>query len=214
MISDDDLYTLAIFLGSLAMLLIVLYHFLEVNAVDDGPMQSENEASSKSPPQAQSRATAKSNAQRYYIPDTQIAIDFWHQAPWIPREDVLMCIIEAFSKIFGTKPTDTIPGLSTFYYKRSSFIHVQDLNPTVGRAHTYQDLANTLRGIGEYMTLFNMFRTTEFQVWEITPTAELKIGSGGVGGRMGLQATDVVSTELAVETGTPACNRGNKHCVT
>jgi len=36
MISDDDLYRLAIFLGSLAMLLIVLYHFLEVNAKDDG----------------------------------------------------------------------------------------------------------------------------------------------------------------------------------
>ncbi len=32
MISDNDLYTLAIFLGSLAMLLIVLYHFLEINA--------------------------------------------------------------------------------------------------------------------------------------------------------------------------------------
>ena len=37
MISDDDLYKLAIFLGSLAMLLIVLYHFLEVNAKDDVP---------------------------------------------------------------------------------------------------------------------------------------------------------------------------------
>ena len=35
MISDNDLYSLAIFLGSLAMLLIVLYHFLEVNAVED-----------------------------------------------------------------------------------------------------------------------------------------------------------------------------------
>lgn len=35
MISDDDLYRLAIFLGSAAMLLIVLYHFLEVNAVDE-----------------------------------------------------------------------------------------------------------------------------------------------------------------------------------
>ena len=35
MISDDDLYKLAIFLGSLAMLLIVLYHFLEVNADKD-----------------------------------------------------------------------------------------------------------------------------------------------------------------------------------
>jgi hypothetical protein len=31
MISDDDLYRLAIFLGCTAMLLIVVYHFLEVN---------------------------------------------------------------------------------------------------------------------------------------------------------------------------------------
>ena len=36
MISDNDLYTLSIFLGSCAMLLIVLYHFLEVNAQDSG----------------------------------------------------------------------------------------------------------------------------------------------------------------------------------
>lgn len=35
MISDNDLYSLAIFLGSAAMLLIVLYHYLEVNAVDE-----------------------------------------------------------------------------------------------------------------------------------------------------------------------------------
>ncbi|KAI9703774.1 MAG: hypothetical protein M1836_007544 [Candelina mexicana] len=34
MISDADLYSLAIFLGSVAMLLIILYHFLEVNAED------------------------------------------------------------------------------------------------------------------------------------------------------------------------------------
>ncbi|GAD97721.1 hypothetical protein THITE_2123767 [Paecilomyces variotii No. 5] len=32
MITDDELYRLAIFLGSAAMLLVVLYHFLEVNA--------------------------------------------------------------------------------------------------------------------------------------------------------------------------------------
>jgi hypothetical protein len=32
MISDADLYRLAIFLGSSAMLMIVLYHFLEVNS--------------------------------------------------------------------------------------------------------------------------------------------------------------------------------------
>ncbi|KAB5582487.1 Oligosaccaryltransferase-domain-containing protein [Coniochaeta sp. 2T2.1] len=35
MISDDDLYRLAIFLGSVAMILIVLYHFLEVNTKAD-----------------------------------------------------------------------------------------------------------------------------------------------------------------------------------
>ena len=35
MITDNQLYTLAIFLGSAAMLMIVLYHFLEVNSSDD-----------------------------------------------------------------------------------------------------------------------------------------------------------------------------------
>ncbi|KAF2189735.1 hypothetical protein K469DRAFT_562659 [Zopfia rhizophila CBS 207.26] len=39
MISDSQLYTLAIFLGSAAMLLIVLYHFLEVNSEDHAPAQ-------------------------------------------------------------------------------------------------------------------------------------------------------------------------------
>ncbi|KAF2202740.1 hypothetical protein GQ43DRAFT_368450, partial [Delitschia confertaspora ATCC 74209] len=34
MISDSQLYTLAIFLGSASMLLIILYHFLEVNSED------------------------------------------------------------------------------------------------------------------------------------------------------------------------------------
>ncbi|KAF7505582.1 hypothetical protein GJ744_000662 [Endocarpon pusillum] len=35
MISDSTLYSLSIFLGSLAMLLIILYHYLEVNSHDD-----------------------------------------------------------------------------------------------------------------------------------------------------------------------------------
>lgn len=61
MISDDDLYTLAIFLGSLAMLLIVLYHFLEVNAKDDDrPAQSDEKVASKATPQTHGRATSKS----------------------------------------------------------------------------------------------------------------------------------------------------------
>ncbi|KAJ9149265.1 hypothetical protein NKR23_g4446 [Pleurostoma richardsiae] len=40
MISDDDLYRIAIFLGSAAMILIILYHYVEVNATEDS---SENE---------------------------------------------------------------------------------------------------------------------------------------------------------------------------
>lgn len=35
MITDNQLYSLAIFLGSAAMLMIVLYHFLEVNSNDN-----------------------------------------------------------------------------------------------------------------------------------------------------------------------------------
>jgi oligosaccharyl transferase complex subunit OST4 len=40
MISDDELYRLAIFLGSAAMLLIILYHFLEINAVEEPEVNS------------------------------------------------------------------------------------------------------------------------------------------------------------------------------
>jgi oligosaccharyl transferase complex subunit OST4 len=35
MITDEQLYSLALFLGSAAMLLIILYHFLEVNKKND-----------------------------------------------------------------------------------------------------------------------------------------------------------------------------------
>lgn len=44
MISDNDLYRLAMFLGSCAMMLIVLYHFLEVNSRDDEADGQQNNA--------------------------------------------------------------------------------------------------------------------------------------------------------------------------
>jgi oligosaccharyl transferase complex subunit OST4 len=48
MISDGSLYSLAVFLGSAAMLMIVLYHFLEINAKDTKdvatPLSSERKA--------------------------------------------------------------------------------------------------------------------------------------------------------------------------
>ncbi|KAF2460818.1 Oligosaccaryltransferase-domain-containing protein [Lineolata rhizophorae] len=46
MISDTSLYTLAVFLGSASMLLIVLYHFLEVNAKDTAALSDERKADS------------------------------------------------------------------------------------------------------------------------------------------------------------------------
>ncbi|KAJ5256786.1 hypothetical protein N7478_012890 [Penicillium angulare] len=53
MISDGDLYRLAIFLGSCAMMMIVLYHFLDVNARDDEettvPKQTKNTTTSTVP---------------------------------------------------------------------------------------------------------------------------------------------------------------------
>jgi oligosaccharyl transferase complex subunit OST4 len=54
MISDTSLYTLAILLGSGAMLLIVLYHFLEINAKDDGTVSKEKPVAIT--PQAQTKA--------------------------------------------------------------------------------------------------------------------------------------------------------------
>ena len=51
MITDDGLNSLAIFLGSLAMLLIVLYHFLEVNAIEGDRVSTtdgKNAAAAKS----------------------------------------------------------------------------------------------------------------------------------------------------------------------
>lgn len=64
-------------------------------------------------------------------------------------------------------------------------MHIQDLNPTVEKYHTYADLATTLRGVGEYMTQYNKFREMEFQVWSISPQGTWKIGSGAVGGSTG-----------------------------
>jgi len=45
MISDASLNTLAIFLGSLAVLMIILYHFLEVNARDSDSPSTDKESS-------------------------------------------------------------------------------------------------------------------------------------------------------------------------
>jgi hypothetical protein len=57
MISDDDLYRLAIFLGSCAMMMIVLYHFLDVNAIEEETADTVSQKAEDSAPLA-STATA------------------------------------------------------------------------------------------------------------------------------------------------------------
>ncbi|KAF2833259.1 hypothetical protein CC86DRAFT_365207 [Ophiobolus disseminans] len=47
MITDSQLYSLAIFLGSAAMMLIVLYHFLEVNSEEHAALANPKVATAK-----------------------------------------------------------------------------------------------------------------------------------------------------------------------
>ncbi|KAF2496265.1 uncharacterized protein BDZ99DRAFT_464332 [Mytilinidion resinicola] len=42
MISDNTLYSLALFLGGLSMLLIVLYHFLEINSEEHKALKAKS----------------------------------------------------------------------------------------------------------------------------------------------------------------------------
>ncbi|KAI9832256.1 MAG: hypothetical protein M1819_004434 [Sarea resinae] len=58
MISDNDLNSLAIFLGAIAMLLIVLYHFLEINAKDE-PLSQERKADTIPPAQSAGKASSR-----------------------------------------------------------------------------------------------------------------------------------------------------------
>ncbi|KAF3385138.1 hypothetical protein F1880_003099 [Penicillium rolfsii] len=60
MISDGDLYRLAIFLGSCAMMMIVLYHFLDVNARDD---KESTESSSVKPARDTVKATSTTSSE-------------------------------------------------------------------------------------------------------------------------------------------------------
>jgi oligosaccharyl transferase complex subunit OST4 len=58
MISDDGLYRMAIFFGSAAMLLIIVYHFLEVNS-EDGAITEAKVAAGVSPPLEKTAAAAR-----------------------------------------------------------------------------------------------------------------------------------------------------------
>ncbi|KAI0124489.1 Oligosaccaryltransferase-domain-containing protein [Hypoxylon sp. NC0597] len=63
MISDDDLYSLAIFLGSIAMVLIVLYHFFEVNSSEDSALAEKAARSKPAQPPAVGRQASGTRRQ-------------------------------------------------------------------------------------------------------------------------------------------------------
>ncbi|KAJ5479987.1 hypothetical protein N7530_005496 [Penicillium desertorum] len=64
MISDDDLYRLAIFLGSCAMMMIVLYHFLDVNASEEEAESAESASQIKAEGAVPAVSTDKVSASR------------------------------------------------------------------------------------------------------------------------------------------------------
>lgn len=113
----------------------------------------------------------------------------------MPRQDILMCVVEGLSKIFGKSPTDAAPRLSNFYYKDFAFIHIQDYNPIPGRQQTYGDMAATLRGVAEYVTEYGDYKTLEFQVWSLAASGMEHIGSGAVG-PMDTEGTAVMSSMM------------------
>ena len=55
MISDSQLYQLALFLGAVSMLLIILYHFLEINSKDSEPSSKQKQGDA-APKHAQQKA--------------------------------------------------------------------------------------------------------------------------------------------------------------
>ena len=57
MISDNDLYRLAVFLGSASVILIIVYHFLEINTPDGA---FEEKAAKAQPAQKRAAASKQS----------------------------------------------------------------------------------------------------------------------------------------------------------
>jgi hypothetical protein len=64
MISDDDLYRLAIFLGSASMILIVIYHFFEVNTREDDAVVAVKERVPAKPVQGTPQSTKQGTVPR------------------------------------------------------------------------------------------------------------------------------------------------------
>ena len=131
--------------------------------------------------------SSRSNYVRFRIPNSNIALDFDQQRPFIAAQHVLMCLVTALAEIFGQSPTQTLPDSNNFYY-RSAFVHIQDLDPTPGRMHTYRDMVTTLRGVGEFMVMYDKFMNSRFWIWDVSTSQQVKIGLGALADNPYLEA--------------------------
>lgn len=147
------------------------------------------------PPSTRTHSCSRSNYVRFYVPNSNIALDFDQQRPLIAAGDVLMCLVTALAEIFGQPATQTLPDSSNFYY-RSAFVHIQDLDPTPGRMLTYGDMVTTLRGVGEYMTRNNRFLNSRFWIWDVSTFEDVKIGLGALANNPVLHGTSANRVQL------------------
>ena len=154
-----------------------------------------------SPSSTRTHSCSRSNFVRFLVPNSNIALDFDQQRPFIATQDVLMCLVTALAEIFGQPATQTLPDSSNFYY-RSAFVHIQDLDPTPGRMLTYGDMVTTLRGVGEYMTRNNRFLNSRFWIWDVSTFEDVKIGLGALADKPVLHATSANTSQLGAPTDT------------
>ncbi len=93
-------------------------------------------------------------------------IDFRHQLPELPSEDILMCLLLGLSRAYGYAATKRLPAFNSYHY--SAFVHIEDLDPTPGKEYTYGNLTTTLRGIGLYMSEYDRYMTTFFRIYDVS----------------------------------------------
>ena len=106
-------------------------------------------------------------------------IDFEHQLPEIPSEDILMCLLLGLSQAYGFAATEPLPEFISQYYSAS--VHIEDLDRTPGKRYTYGNLTTTLRGIGLYITEYDRYKTTFFRIYDVSEfMAPSLIGTGTI----------------------------------
>ena len=106
-------------------------------------------------------------------------IDFEHQLPAIPSEDILMCLLLGLSLACDFAATEPLPQFLSQYYSAS--VYIEDLDPTPGKEYTYGNLTTTLRGIGLYITEYDRYKVTFFRIYDVSEsTGSSLIGTGSI----------------------------------